>query len=94
MAWEMNINTQEQWPFTETEHEPNTGKQTAGAMMHSPKAVRYLFMQYPGSSPNCILTQGNPPRRPHWTADIPCKAPCMSLNLRIQQHKMSLECPS
>ena len=37
-----------------------------------------------------ILTEGSPPSRPHWTANLPCRAPCISRNMRIQQHKMSL----
>ena len=42
------------------------------------------------SSPRCILTLGSPPSRPHYTANLPCKAPCISRHMRIQQHKMSL----
>ena len=47
-------------------------------------------IKYPGSSPKFILTQGSPPSRLHWTANLPCKASCTSRNMRIQQHKMSL----
>ena len=52
--------------------------------------VCYLCIQYLISSPKFILTLGIPPSRPHKTANLPCKAPCKSQNMRIQQHKMSL----
>ena len=47
-------------------------------------------MKYLVSSPRLILTEGSPPSRPHWTANLPCKAPCISRNMRIQQHKTLL----
>ena len=49
-----------------------------------------LCIKYLISAPKCILTLGSPPSRPHWTANLPCKAPCITRNMRIQQHKMSL----
>ena len=51
--------------------------------------ARYLCIKDPISSPKFVLTLGSPPSRPHWTANLLCKAPCTSRNLRIQQHKMS-----
>ena len=36
--------------------------------------AHYLCIKYPGSSPKFILTPGNPPSRPHWTANLLCKA--------------------
>ena len=42
------------------------------------------------ASPNFILTRGSPPSKPQWTTNLPCKERCISRNLRIQQHKMSL----
>ena len=44
--------------------------------------IKYLISRF-------ILTLGSPQSRPHWTANLPCKAPCISRNMRIQQHKMS-----
>ena len=52
--------------------------------------VHYLCIKYLISSPKFILTLGNPPSRPHQTANLLCKTPCISRNKRIQQHKMSL----
>ena len=52
--------------------------------------ARYLCIKYLISSPRFILTEGSPPSRPHRTANLPCKAPCISRNTRIQQHNMSL----
>ena len=63
-------------------------------MFARPTLARYLCIKYPGSSPNFILTSGSPPSRPHWTANLPCKARCISRNLRIQQHTMSLRMSS
>ena len=51
--------------------------------------ARYLCIKYPISCPKFILTLGSPPSRPHWTANLLCKARCISRNMRIQQHKMS-----
>ena len=52
--------------------------------------AHYLCIKSPGSSPKSILTSGSPPKTPHWNANLPCKARCISRNMRIQQHKMSI----
>ena len=52
--------------------------------------ARYVCIKYGISSPKIILTLGSPPSRPHHTAYLICKGPCISRNMRIQQHKMSL----
>ena len=52
--------------------------------------ARYLCIKYLVSSPKFILTLGSPPNTPHWTANLLCKATCVSRNMTIQQHKMSL----
>ena len=55
-----------------------------------PCPARYLCIKYPISSPKFIPTSGSSPSRPHWPANLPCKARCISRNMRIQQHKMPL----
>ena len=55
-----------------------------------PCPVRYLCIKYLVSRPKLILTWGSPPSRPHETANLPCKASCISRDMRVQQHKMSL----
>ena len=52
--------------------------------------ARYLCIKYLISSPKFFLTLGSPPSRLHWTANLLRKTPCVSPNMRIQQHKMSL----
>ena len=63
---------------------------TLGESLPSARPARYLCIKYPGSSPKFILTEGSPLSRPHWTANLPCKARCVSRSMRVQQHKMSL----
>ena len=53
-------------------------------------AWRATFVKYLISRPKFILTLGSPPSRPHYTANLPCQARCISRNMRIQQRKMSL----
>ena len=59
-----------------------------GECLPGVRMARYLCIEYPISSPRFSLAWGSPPSRPHWTANLPCKAPCISRNIRIQQHKM------
>ena len=54
--------------------------------------VCYLCIEHPISSPKFIHTS-IPPKKPHWTANLPCKATCVSRNMRIQQHKIQLPAP-
>ena len=35
--------------------------------------ARYLCIKHHGSSPKSVLTEGSPPSRPHWTANLPAK---------------------
>ena len=46
--------------------------------------MRYLCIGYPISSPKFILALGSPP------SNLPCRAPCISQDTRIQQHKKTL----
>ena len=68
--------------------EPLGGMFTRRALGACP--ARYLCITYLISSPKFVFTRGNPPSRPHKTANLPCKAPCISRNMRIQLHKKSL----
>ena len=42
-----------------------------GECLHGARLARYLCIKYPCSSPKFMLTLGNPPSRPHWTANLP-----------------------
>ena len=50
----------------------------------------YLCIKHAISSSKFVLTLGKHPSRPHYTANLLCKAPCTSRNMKFQRHKMSL----